>query len=446
MKEPTVVPVTLRWVGLRDLAVLGLLAVGLPLLVVDSYTVGLTVLLVGNGLVAVLAAWDYGRLRGQVERLQWSWEFPHLLVEGSDGTATLSLYNGQDHSTRLLVQALWPDEAGVSPAPLETATERRGWATVTFPTRPIQAGTHRSDGVRVRAWGPAGLVFADFDVPLPAEFTVSLALFRGGTTQRRRRLELPPSRQEGPYVVRRKASEGAFSALRFYQPGDPLRHVDWKATSRRGRLVSREFDPERQFHTWLAVECGRGMGRHFEGRTWFQHGVGAVLAVIRQLITKGRSASLYVFDGKLRIVEARISSPKQFPVLAKTLLKTEPSEVEPDYALLYKALGHVRTRGNQLVLLSALPAKAFLEERDGGFAGLSRRFRTTVVRLEDPSRRVAPCLDFVNLDQFHRSAYLRMEANQEQTVSNELRGRQGCLIPSEPAFVGQDLLRHLQLD
>lgn len=45
--------------------------------------------------------------------------------------------------------------------------------------------------------------------------------------------------------------------LREYRKGDPLRAVDWKATARRGRLVSRDFSEDQHLEVIVAVDAGR---------------------------------------------------------------------------------------------------------------------------------------------------------------------------------------------
>jgi uncharacterized protein (DUF58 family) len=45
--------------------------------------------------------------------------------------------------------------------------------------------------------------------------------------------------------------------LRDYRRGDPLRAVDWKATARRGRLVSRDFTEDQHLEVMVAVDAGR---------------------------------------------------------------------------------------------------------------------------------------------------------------------------------------------
>ena len=46
--------------------------------------------------------------------------------------------------------------------------------------------------------------------------------------------------------------------LREYRHGDSLRTIDWKASARRGRLVSRELAEEHRLEILLAVDIGRG--------------------------------------------------------------------------------------------------------------------------------------------------------------------------------------------
>ena len=45
--------------------------------------------------------------------------------------------------------------------------------------------------------------------------------------------------------------------LREYRRGDPLRAVDWKATARRKRLVSRDFTEDQHLEVIVAVDAGR---------------------------------------------------------------------------------------------------------------------------------------------------------------------------------------------
>jgi len=46
--------------------------------------------------------------------------------------------------------------------------------------------------------------------------------------------------------------------LRDYRSGDPQHLIDWKATARRGRLISREFSEDQHLEIVIAIDAGRG--------------------------------------------------------------------------------------------------------------------------------------------------------------------------------------------
>ena len=48
-----------------------------------------------------------------------------------------------------------------------------------------------------------------------------------------------------------------FESLRDYRVGDERRDVCWTASARRGRLVTKVYQPERSQTVWLLVDAGR---------------------------------------------------------------------------------------------------------------------------------------------------------------------------------------------
>ena len=64
----------------------------------------------------------------------------------------------------------------------------------------------------------------------------------------------------GAQPARMGGSGAEVLQLRDYRAGDPLRAVDWKATARRGRLVSRDFSEDQHLEVIVAVDAGRASG------------------------------------------------------------------------------------------------------------------------------------------------------------------------------------------
>jgi uncharacterized protein (DUF58 family) len=58
----------------------------------------------------------------------------------------------------------------------------------------------------------------------------------------------------------RSGSGSEVLQLREYQPGDPPRAIDWKASARRRRLISRDFSEDQHLEIVVAVDAGRASG------------------------------------------------------------------------------------------------------------------------------------------------------------------------------------------
>ncbi|MCY4096432.1 MAG: DUF58 domain-containing protein, partial [Gammaproteobacteria bacterium] len=68
--------------------------------------------------------------------------------------------------------------------------------------------------------------------------------------------------QLGMKLVARRGSGLEFEQLREYRLGDPLNHLDWKATARHQKLISREFQDERDQLICVLLDTGMTMRMH----------------------------------------------------------------------------------------------------------------------------------------------------------------------------------------
>ena len=60
-------------------------------------------------------------------------------------------------------------------------------------------------------------------------------------------------------TVRLRGGENEFEALRDYQRDDDYRAIDWKATARRQKLITCEYQQERNQSVLCMLDCGRLM-------------------------------------------------------------------------------------------------------------------------------------------------------------------------------------------
>jgi uncharacterized protein (DUF58 family) len=111
-------------------------------------------------------------------------------------------------------------------------------------------GTYRIEDLRVRVWGPLGMLAAQGHLPVGTVVTVYPLL----QTLRRLARPLEPIAAAGTQVARVLDDGTEFAQVRPFAPGDRARDVNWRATARRGSLWVNAHHPERSADVVVFVD------------------------------------------------------------------------------------------------------------------------------------------------------------------------------------------------
>ena len=139
------------------------------------------------------------------------------------------------------------------------------------------------------------------------------------------------NREEQMGIVRKRKSGAAldFHQLRDYQDGDVLSRIDWKATSRRQALISRDYEDQKNQTIILVPDCGRRM-RAMDGElSQFDHCLNAMLLIAFIALRQGDEVGVIGFGGVqrwLKPVKGAASMPKLLNHLYDYETTGEPSD------------------------------------------------------------------------------------------------------------------------
>lgn len=139
------------------------------------------------------------------------------------------------------------------------------------------------------------------------------------------------NRVEQMGIVRRRRMGASldFHQLRDYQDGDILSRIDWKATSRRSTLVSRDYEETRNQTILLVPDCGRRMRALDGGLSQFDHCLNAMLLIAFIALRQGDEVGVAGFGGVQRWlppVKGAHSMPKLLNHLYNYETSSEPSD------------------------------------------------------------------------------------------------------------------------
>ena len=153
--------------------------------------------------------------------------------------------------------------------------------------------------------------------------------------------------------IRMRGQGMEFRSLRDYQEGDSVKAIDWRATSRRRKVIVREYQEERDQQVLFLLDSGYRLHRLDDAaggipatfsRTQFDSALEAVLLLSWVSLKHGDSAAVGTFGSSARWLKPR-KGTKAFPALMNGLydLSSAPFPSSP-FSALEEALSRLKRR------------------------------------------------------------------------------------------------------
>jgi uncharacterized protein (DUF58 family) len=189
----------------------------------------------------------------------------------------------------------------------------------------------------------------------------------------------------GSKVQRERGSGSEFDALRDHVPGLDSRAIDWKHSARHRKLVSKEFQAERNHQLILAVDSGRLMSEPLEGIAKLDHAINAGLVLAYAGLHVGDRVGVFGFDSQVRLYTAPQGGMRSFARVQETLAKLDYRETETNFTLaLTELVGRLSQRSLVVVMtdfVDTITAQLMVEN----LGRLASRHVILFVTLRDPA-------------------------------------------------------------
>ena len=235
------------------------------------------------------------------------------VLEGDGVGVTLTLDNTGPTLSVLEVTDLIPGQLRVREGATRLLTALPAGESLTVQyTLEAKRGAFDFPGVFVSVSETFNLFQREARLPAYARLTV---LPRAG---RLRSLAIRPRRTlgfAGPIPSRQSGMGVDFFGVRAYQPGDPLRRVNWRATARRpDQPFTTEFEQERTADVGLILDIRRQNTFEMGNTSLLEHSIQATAALAESLLHDGHRVGLllygrgleWVFPGYGRVQNKRI--------------------------------------------------------------------------------------------------------------------------------------------
>jgi uncharacterized protein (DUF58 family) len=201
---------------------------------------------------------------------------------------------------------------------------------VTYHVTPHARGDYSFGDIFVRFKGPLGLAIRQYRIGAARPIKVypnlldirkyDLLLRRGRTLE------------AGMRRIRLYGRGTEFESLRDYVPDDEFRQVDWKATARRSRLTSRQYQVERSQNVIILLDAGRTMCVRIEDMTKLDYAINAALMLAYVAASGDDKVGLLTFSEKVDYFLPPAKGRAQALAIMQALYNVPLTTEESDYA------------------------------------------------------------------------------------------------------------------
>lgn len=273
-----------------------------------------------GAVIAAVMLLDGARGR-MLEPLEAERSLPGALAVGAEMTVKIRLTH-MARSGPIRLYDHHPPTFAVTGMPREVRVRAGQWAEVSYTARAHERGEQRFGRVELLRRSPWGLwwlrqycgtsqqvrVYPNFHTV--AKFALLAREDRLG--------------ELGLHKHQRRGTGTEFHQLREYRAGDSLRQIDWRATSRMRRVISREYQEERDQQVVFLLDQGRRMRSKDGDLGHLDHALNAVLLLSYVALRQGDAVGLMSYGGEPRWIAPR-KGPAFVNVISNATYDLQPT-------------------------------------------------------------------------------------------------------------------------
>lgn len=246
---------------------------------------------------------------------------------------------------------------------------------------PPERGADYFRGAYVRTLCPLGLVYKTERIPVAEPVRVYpniLALKEFDLLKQKGRLQ-----QVGIRKSRIKGLGTEFESLRDYAEGDDYRKIDWKASARRGKIVVRQYEQEKNQAVLVAIDIGRHMMAEVDGVRKLDRALDACLMLLHAAATSGDQVGLLVYSDRVRRYIPPRKGRNQIGIILNAIHDLVAEPVETDHLAAMSYLNMNWKRRSLLVLFTDLDGLEGAQSLTAALHPVTRRHLSVIARVAD---------------------------------------------------------------
>ena len=240
-----------------------------------------------------------------------------------------------------------------------------------------------------------------------------------------------------------------FESLREYLEGDDLRDVCWTATARRGQLITRRYQTERNQAVWIVLDAGRLLrGRilsdtddpNRKGHSKLDHACSTAVALAQLALYSGDRVGLLVYGQQIqqRVLPGR--GPAHLRLIVEALAQARAETSEADHLRATATLNRWQPRRALILWITDIAETAMRPEViDGAMQLLHRHVLLFVAMAQPDVEEIANARPKTVAEMFRASAAQELTTRRELLLAR-LRDQGALTLDLDPEHLTSAVL------
>lgn len=310
-----------------------------------------------------------------------------------------------------------------------------GKRTLYYTIKPTERGLYSFGNVNVYVSSVLGLVERRYVVDVNQEIGVYPSVLQ----MRKHEFQVftKSSQNQGVKKIRRLGNTNEFEQIKDYVKGDNYRHINWKATSRRNKLMVNQYQDEKSQQVYCVIDKSRSMKMPFEGLTLLDHAINSALVMSNIALKKGDKAGLITFSDKIGAQVKASRNATHLKKVMEVLYNQKTDFLEANYELLYQSIK--RTVRGRSLLIMYLNFESFysLTRAMPILRRLNKSYLVVVVFFENTEISKASEMESETVSDIYLQTFAQKFNNDKKRMVQELRkyGIQSILTKPEELSV-----------
>jgi uncharacterized protein (DUF58 family) len=173
------------------------------------------------------------------------------------------------------------------------------------------------------------------------------------------------------------------SHLRDYQKDDDSKNIDWKASARLNRPISKVYQTETKNYITIAIDCGRLITAEQNGMSSLDYAVNSLLILTHIAFRAGDSVSVIAYSDRIIEYLPPVKGKAGLNSITKCINRLQPEFVESNYNLVFNYLNKKVNRRSLIIFLTDMIDDINLTLFTGRISILSKTHLVLFILLRD---------------------------------------------------------------